>query len=52
MTVTDIAVKRRDTPDTDQLQFTFARSAKQKVVLAAADRLKSVEGVRDISYKP
>ncbi|MCC7461271.1 MAG: MgtC/SapB family protein [Gammaproteobacteria bacterium] len=52
MTVTDILVRRGEAPGADQLQFTFARSVERKVVLAAIDRLKAVDGVRSIACRP
>ncbi len=51
VTVTDINIRRRDTPDTDQLQLSFARGVEPKVLLAALDRLKALPGVRDIEYR-
>ncbi|MGC4028174.1 MAG: MgtC/SapB family protein [Steroidobacteraceae bacterium] len=52
VTVTDINIRRQDTPDTDQLQLNLARGIERKVLLAAIDRLKAREGVRDIQYRP
>lgn len=50
-TVGDIIVRRGSAPDADQLSFTFARSVKQVALLEAIDKLRMINGIRDISCK-
>lgn len=51
VTVTEISIRRHDTPETDQLQLRFARRTDQKTVIAALDRLRARAGVRSIESK-
>lgn len=49
--VSEITLRRGSTPAEDQVRFTFLRGVPKSILLATADRLTKVEGVRGITLQ-
>jgi putative Mg2+ transporter-C (MgtC) family protein len=49
--VSEITLRRGNTPAEDQVRFTFLRGVPKSILLATVDRLNKVEGVRGITLQ-